>query len=160
LGLPAGNNGGSGNTGNSGGNAAPVIVNGATVAPAPSGGVIINGQTAFVGGPVVTLADGTPVSVGQDSLVFVGGSTATVPSFVAGGTTTKTGTGSTTGTGSSTSSSTSTSSSSTSRGVGGAVASGIGIAPPANDAEPFRRHGAVTLEAGALLGLLGVLGIL
>jgi hypothetical protein len=113
---------------------------------------VVNGQTVPAGG-IFTLADGTPVSVGPNgSIVVVGGSTITLPSAGAGMTT---GTGTATSHNSTpTSHSTSTASS---RGVGGAIASGIGIAPPAKgDAQQHL----VSWEAGAILGLLCVLGVL
>jgi hypothetical protein len=74
--IPAAN---PGITGGPGVPPVPVVVGGQTLTPAPGGGVIIGGQTVAPGA-VITLADGTPVSVAQGgSVVVVAGQTAAIP---------------------------------------------------------------------------------
>jgi len=130
-------NPGSGNNGNGNGNSGGTTIsfNGATITPAPSGGIVVGGQTITQGGQG-TLTNGVTVSVGSGGVVVVGGSSVTLPSGTSSG----------------------TGSSSSATGPGAAIASGIGA--DKNNAFKGDKVGIFTFEAGILAVMLGGLGVL
>lgn len=112
----------------------PTTVDGEVITPAASGAVIVDGQT-ISSGAVAVVGTGIPIAVGSSGIVVVGTTTITLASV--------------------TNSATHSSSSSSSTGVGAAIASGIG----ANKNNAFSRNklGVITLEAGVLSVMFGIL---
>jgi hypothetical protein len=127
--------------------AAVVTVNGEAVQVGPGGAFVVDGLT-LTPGQTAVLADGHTVSVGSNGVIVVDGSTQTlVPS--SRGT-------SVTGSSSSSHTRSTTSSTSSSQGVGGAIASGIGVSKKGE----VGRNAEIGTALGFVLGILGLVGLL
>jgi hypothetical protein len=126
-----------------------VTVNGEPVELGPNGAFVVDGLT-LTPGQTAVLADGHTVSVGSSGVIVVDGSTQTLVNSQA-----SSGSSSSSDSSSSHTRST-TSSSSSSQGVGGAIASGIGVSKKGE----VGRNAEIGVGLGFVLGMLGLVGLL